>query len=341
VENGRLAESWRNLLNEALNAPTDELARMLVRWESPGDELGQRIDQSLEAALRGEQTALTVLDDVDAEAEVGAEAEVDEEDEAATLGEQATDSVNRLLERVTELEELVDELEDVRVRVRADADRGAFGWLGPFRHIGRGIAGVLSILVTGAVIFGIAFAAIFFGGRRYIEAVADTARRSTMRSLLVGLAATFLLIPAWILGMIALAISIVGIPALLVWIPLFPVAAGLAVLLGYIAVAHALGESLAERRFYASDWFQRGNSYYFIMSGLALLLALFVCAQIVSMAGPWLGFFRGALTALGVVVTWAALSVGFGAVLMSRAGTRAVHAPGSPEPEIYAEETRV
>jgi hypothetical protein len=191
------------------------------------------------------------------------------------------------------------------------------------------------------VIFAIAFATIFFGGRRYIEGVADTARAATTRSLLVGLAASFLVIPAFVLGIIALAISIVGIPALLVWIPLFPVAAGLAVLLGYIGVAHATGESLAERRFYMADWFQRGNSYYFLVSGLGLLLAPFIATNVVRMAGPWLGFLSGILMAIGVVATWGALSVGLGAVLLSRGGTRPIRGSGGstpPEPEIYAEQ---
>jgi hypothetical protein len=250
--------------------------------------------------------------------------------------------VGRLLDRISELESLVDDLEDDQ-RVIAPPARVDRGWTRPFRHIAGGIAGTLSILVAYAVLFGIGFVTIFFGGRRFIEGVADTARHATTRSLLVGLAASFLLIPAFILGMIALAISIVGIPALFLWIPLFPVAAGGALLLGYLAVAHAAGESLAERRFYATDWFQRGNSYYFLMTGLGLLVALFIAGQIVSMAGPWLGFLSGTLTALGVVVTWAALSIGLGAVLLSRAGTRPVRPTGgvAAEPEIYAEPTDV
>jgi len=150
-------------------------------------------------------------------------------------------------------------------------------------------------------------------------------------------------IPAYILGMIALAISIVGILALPVWILLFPVAGALAVLLGYIAVAHAAGEALSERRFYATDWFRRGNSYYFLLTGLGLLLVLFAAGNIVGMAGPWLGFLRGLLFAVAGVITWAALSIGLGAVLLSRAGTRPIRRRGSsePEPDIYAEATNV
>jgi hypothetical protein len=324
-----LDRAWRDLLNGAIDAPTDQLARMLVAWEAPGSDVGRRVDAMLESALTGVEATADAMPPT-AEAEVQA------------FDAQTSDSVHRLVERITQLERMVDELEDAPApQIRIDRQDRSFGWLGPFRHIVRGVAGILSILVTYAVLFGIGLATIFFGGRRYIEGVADTARRATMRSLLVGLAATFLVIPAFILGIIALAISIVGIPALLVWIPLFPVAAGLAVLLGYIGVAHAAGEALAERRFYASDWFQRGNSYYFLMTGLGLLMSLFIASQVVAMAGPWLGFFRGALVALGVVVTWAALSVGLGAVLLSRGGTRPVQTFSGPEPEIYAEEAHV
>ena len=100
-------------------------------------------------------------------------------------------------------------------------------------------------------------------------------------------------------------------------------------------------EEAAERRFYASDWFKHGNSYYFIMTGLTLLVGLFAASQVVSMAGPLLGFLSGMLMALGVVVTWAALSIGLGAVLISRAGTRPTRLDGVAEPEIFAEEAHV
>ena len=149
----------------------------------------------------------------------------------------------------------------------------------------------------------------------------------------------FLVIPVFILGILALAISIVGIPALLAWVPLFPVAVGLALVLGYIGVAHAAGEALAERRFYLADWFQRGNSYYFLISGLGLLLAPFIMMNVVRMAGPWLGFLYGICAVVGVIGTWAALSIGLGAVLISRAGTRPMRPSAASEPEMYAEPT--
>ncbi|MFS8637919.1 MAG: hypothetical protein FWJ74_07520, partial [Gemmatimonadota bacterium] len=164
--------------------------------------------------------------------------------------------------------------------------------------------------------------------------VADTARHATLQSALVGLAGTFLILPAFILGAIALTISIVGIPLLIAWLPLFPVAVVVALLFGYLAVAHAAGEALAERRFYGGDLFKRANSYYYLLTGVGLLLALYIAANLVEMAGPWLGFISGLLMFLAVVLTWAAFTIGFGAVLLSRGGTRPKVTRPPEEPDI-------
>lgn len=321
-----LDRAWRTLLNQAIELPTNQLPALLASWDAPDSQAGERLELALRDALSGV--------DITAAATATAQAEADA---------QLSDSVTDLLERIAELEGMVDELEETRAEAPAppvERDRSP-GFLRPFRYIANGLAGVLSVLVAYGVLFGIGVVTIFFGGRRYLEGVADTARHATTRSLLVGLAASFLIVPAFILGAIALAISIVGIPALFLWVPLFPVATCLALLMGYLAVAHAAGESLAERRFYASDWFKHGNSYYFMMTGLTLLVGLFAASQVVSMAGPLLGFLRGMLMALGVVVTWAALSIGLGAVLISRAGTRPARLDGAADPEIFAEEAHV
>jgi hypothetical protein len=144
----------------------------------------------------------------------------------------------------------------------------------------------------------------------------------------VGLAASFLVIPVFVLGIIVLAISIVGIPALLIWVPAFPLAVVLGCLFGYLSVAHAAGEAFAERRFYGGDWFSRANSYYYLLTGLGLLLVLFVAAHVVQILGPWIGFIHDILMFLGVVLTWGAITTGFGAVLITRAGTRPARRTG-------------
>lgn len=318
---GELDRVWRELLGRAMDAPTAELPALLSGWSpSDGGDVARALDRALEDAVAG--LPLTPPEPPQAPG-------------AAPI----SDSLNRLVDRIGQLEAQLEELErleDPRIRVRDVRTNAIPVSRGPFYRLWRGIEGVISLLLTGAVLFGVAFATIFFGGRRYIEGVADTARTSTTRSLLVGLAAMFLVIPAYVLGMIALAISIVGIPALLLWIPLFPVAVVLAAVLGYLGVAHAAGEALAERRFSGTDWFRRGNSYYFLISGIGLLMSLFIAARIVSITG--IDFFTGMLMGIGAVVTWAAVSIGLGAVLLSRGGSRPPAGGGAFEPEMYAEE---
>jgi hypothetical protein len=229
-----------------------------------------------------------------------------------------------LRELRTELER--DLREEIRHEIRSEIhlDDWARSWSSPWRHVTRGIGGIFSTLMTYAIMVGLGFLAVFFG-RKYLEGVADTARHATLRSGLVGLAGSFLVIPAYVLGLLALAVSIVGIPLLLVFAPLFPVAVLLAAVGGYLAVAHGAGEALAERRFSGTAWFSRANSYYYVITGVGLLLMFFLAAHVVSMAGPWLGFLEGLLKFVAVMLTWAAFTVGFGAFLISRAGTRPVN----------------
>jgi hypothetical protein len=60
------------------------------------------------------------------------------------------------------------------------------------------------------------------------------------------------------------------------------------------------------------------------------------------MAGPWLRVISGLLTFLGVVTTGVAVVIGFGAVLISRAGSRPVGTDGlAEEQDLFAEEASV
>jgi hypothetical protein len=311
-----LDRQWRDLLQRAMDASSADLPQLLFEWSADGD-MGARIDSALDAALMP-----------------GAQA-----DGSAIIAVPAvpnTDSVTRLVERIGELEQMVNELEAQPERIVVERSSRSRN---PFHRITEGIAGIFSILVTYVVLFGIGFAVIFFGGRKYIEGVADTARHAPGRSFLVGLAASFLIVPAFVLGIIALVISVIGIPGLLVWVPGFPVAVVLALLLGYIGVAHAAGEAFAERRFYVTDWFQRGNSYYFLLSGIGILLALFLASQVVHMAGPWLDFIRGILIFLGFATTAVVVTIGLGAVMISRGGKNPVRADGTTaERDLFAQE---
>ena len=288
---------WRDLLNRAMDAESSDLPPMLAGWRSA--DYGLPFQRALDDVLMSGGGPLPP---------------------APPVAPGMNDSVQRLNEKVAELQ---DQLQNARHDVVATERRHRGpDWLSPLRSVVHGIADIFSTVITYTVLFFLGFAIVMFGGRKYIEGVADVARHHTGRSFMVGLAGSFLLIPVFVLGIIALAISIVGIPALLVWIPLFPVAAICAGVLGFVSVAHGAGESWAERRYYGSEWFTRANSYYFMATGLALLCSLFIAGGVVEMAGSWLGPIRKLLEFFGFIVTWAACTVGFGAVLITRGGSR-------------------
>ena len=305
---GDLDRSWRELLTQAMEAQPGELAAMLRGWE-PGGDVGAQMKAAIVSALDQAQSAVSTM--------------------APAVPAPISDSVSRLVERISELEERLDERRyEQRYQPRSAA---ASLW----DNIGEGFARVFATIITWLVIFGIGFLLIFFGGRKYLEGVSDTIRNATGRSFLVGLAATFLFFPAWVLGALLLAISIVGIPGLIAWVPGIPVLMCLSVLFGFLAVANAAGESFAERRLYVSSWFKRGNVLYNMLAGIGLLLALFMASNIVHMAGRWIEPLEILLIVLGGVVTVIAFLTGLGAVLLSRAGTRPVQQYAPSEPDLF------
>lgn len=202
-----------------------------------------------------------------------------------------------------------------RARSERHAARARF-WSDPIR---RGFAGIISTVALGIVLAGIGGALIFFS-RSHLETVSDTVRSAALRSAATGLAATFLMIPAFVVLIVALAVSIIGIPLLLIAIPLYPLAIFAGSIFGLIGVAHAMGERTAEQSRDALD-LRYGNAYAHLFAGLAILLAPLLAAHLLQMTG-----FLGVIGILLKIATWAVIwlasTVGFGAVILSRAGTR-------------------
>jgi hypothetical protein len=145
----------------------------------------------------------------------------------------------------------------------------------------------------------------------------------------VGLAGTFLALPVWILGALVLIISLIGIPVALIWLPLFPLAFALALVLGYYAVARNVGAWIARQHYSHLSWVRSSNPYTLVAGGVLGLCAAFVVASVLQLAGPWLGVLRGLFVMSGVLVTVFAALVGFGAVLITRAGRRPEYGGGS------------
>jgi MFS family permease len=170
----------------------------------------------------------------------------------------------------------------------------------------------METLALGLVLVGVGVALIFYGMPQ-LDALSDTVRRSTGRAAAVGLAAHFLVLPLFVVGLVGLAVTIIGIPLLAVYVPLFIVAVLGAAAVGLVTVAHALGERTAEQR--GTYETRHRNAYSYVFTGLALLLAPLVVANLLGMTG-FLGFVGDLVGVFAGVMLWAATSVGIGAVLM-------------------------
>lgn len=216
----------------------------------------------------------------------------------------------------SEVEDARAEMEEARDRARQIRDRhrpGAFSRL--VDNVGRSIGGVLGVFGT-FLVLGLIGALLVYFLHPQLEVVADTARHSFGRSFGVGFMGIVLAGPL----ALVLTIGVITIPLLIVYVP----ALVLAALGGYLAVTHATGEVLAAQRFrYAwLERLRRSNSYYYVLSGLAALLAPFALAEALHLFGGWMGFLRGLIAFAAWVVTSVAVTVGFGATLLSRGGRR-------------------
>jgi hypothetical protein len=192
------------------------------------------------------------------------------------------------------------------------ASRARLGrsWFAP---VGAGFAGLMQTLALGLVLAGVGVAMIFYG-HGHLGRISDTVRGQSGRSAGVGIAAGFLAFPAFVVGAVALAVTIIGIPLLLLYIPLYWVALMAAGAVGLVAVAHALGERTAEQRGGYEPLHR--NAYSYVFTGLALLLAPLVASHLLQMTGV-LGFVGDLLGLVAWIGLWVAGCVGVGAVLLN------------------------
>lgn len=211
--------------------------------------------------------------------------------------------------------EIRDNLRNTVRGARGDRE-GVSGFFGNVTH---GVAEVFEDLVKLFLLAAGSLLIVFFWKDR-LNVIADAARRTPIRAGMVGTAGAFLFLPAWILGSIALVVSIVGILALPFWLLLFPVVTAVAVGVGYLAVARNIGEWLADQNFSRIDRLRATNTFYAVVAGIVALAVLSMVGNLLGMFGPILGVLQALVAGAGAIVTMTALLIGFGAVLMTRGG---------------------
>ncbi len=194
----------------------------------------------------------------------------------------------------------------------------------------RRLAGVVGVFLTlGALGFGL----VMFG-RPNLEVVSDTVSHSFGRAFATGLLGQLLLLPTFGMLVVGLILSVVGIVLLPFAVVVYALLVIVAAVGGYLAVAHAMGETYTRRRLALGAMIGSPNSYRYVLVGLAAMAAFWMAWSVfgwVPVAGDLI---RGA----AILVTWLLGTAGFGGALLSRAGIRENFAGRLIPPEALTDE---
>ena len=155
---------------------------------------------------------------------------------------------------------------------------------------------------------------LMFAGS-YLEGVTAELERNFTRALWVGLAGQLALVPALLVICIALALTLIGILLVPFAVVAFVLATTGMVTLGYLAVARVAGMSLTRRPPGLST---RGQSLRALVLGLSVLVGVWILASGLG----WVPIAGWALRGFAFAISWVAATAGFGAAILSRAGTR-------------------
>lgn len=176
------------------------------------------------------------------------------------------------------------------------------------------------------------FTAVF--ARPNLETVAEQIRSDFSRSLLYGVVAQLAFLPAVSVVIVLLAITIIGVLAIPFAIVGFILGAAGAIALGFLAVSYVTGDATMRWRGAVSPY-APPPVVQFVLIGLSLYLVLWMLGGLFA----WAGWFGVVLRFIAAMVTWVAATVGIGATLASRAGTRVAaatppRAVPAPAPEL-------
>ena len=166
--------------------------------------------------------------------------------------------------------------------------------------------GVMLLIGIGVLVFA----------SSYLDGVVDVLHESFWRSFFVGIAGELGVLPAILLLIVALAITVIGALLIPFAVVAFVLAvAGLATL-GFIAVARLTGGGIGAKG--AQRLSARGGALRAVVVGVSLYMGLWLIATALGNV-PAAGV---ALRVVAMLVTYVAITAGFGAALLSRGGTR-------------------
>jgi hypothetical protein len=149
-----------------------------------------------------------------------------------------------------------------------------------------------------------------------VRRVAERVAAEPWRAGLVGLAAQLLFVPLLVITVVILAVSIIGIPLLLL-VPFGLIAVAVALIMGFAGASCAVGRWIGERAGSGVP-----GLLVSLVIGLAVVFALTVIVRFAGLAGLPVRVVLGAVLVAGFLVEYVAWTVGLGGVLLSRFGRR-------------------
>ena len=191
---------------------------------------------------------------------------------------------------------------------RAESD------LTPVQSLLRRLAGVLGVFLTLSVL---GFGLVMFG-RQNLEVVSDTVSHSFGRAFVTGLLGQILLLPTFGMLVVGLILSVAGILLLPFAIAVFAMLVVVGVVGGYLAVAHAMGETYTRRRMALGVVIGSPNSYRYLLVGLVALASLWAAWALFG----WVPVAGSIVWGAAFFISWLLGTAGFGAALLSRAGIK-------------------
>jgi len=159
--------------------------------------------------------------------------------------------------------------------------------------------GLLALLAVAIVAFG----------RTSIERIAERASADPLRSGLTGFLGQVLFVPILVVTIVILAISIIGIPLILL-VPFGIMLLVVVAIVGFTGVAYYVGSLLAARL----GWTERG-AYVAVLLGVLAIALITLVARATAVVGG--GLFAFPLMFVGYVVEYLAWTLGFGAAILA------------------------
>ena len=188
-----------------------------------------------------------------------------------------------------------------RIAPRVNVPNVLFGSLAS--RMGRLTATIARVLMF--VLFALIVTAV---GYRPVQQIAARIVDEPVRAGLVGLLAEILFVPVLCVTIVALVISIIGIP-LLILVPFGIILVGVVMLVGYTAAAHIAGGWTLDR------FGRRDQSPYMVVAvGIVVIAGLTLLGRLLALA---LGGFGAPLYFVGYLIEYLAWTVGFGAAIQT------------------------